>query len=63
MKEKLKSQKHKIIFEPKKNKIVFKKNKIILYHIIIFIITSIIISSISVIDPNDLNESRYSYIN
>ena len=62
MKEKLKSQKHKIIFEPKKNKIVFKKNKIILYHIIIFIITSIIIPSISVVDPNDLDESRYSYI-
>jgi len=57
MKEKLKSEKHQIIFELKKNKIIFKKEKII-----IVIITSIIISSYSIIDLNDLDESKYSYI-
>ena len=62
MKEKLKSEKHHIISNIKKNKIIFKNEKINFNHIIIFIITSIIISSYCVIDLNDLDESKYSYI-
>ena len=52
----------KFILSRKKNKIFFVKEKINLYHIIIFIISSIIISSNLSINPNDLDESKYSYI-
>ena len=45
-----------------KNKNVFIKEKLNLYHIIIFIISSIIIQTNSIIDKNDLNETIYSYI-
>ena len=44
-------------------KIIFKKEKIKLYHIIIFIIFTYINLTNSIIDENDLNESIYSYIN
>ena len=43
-------------------KIISVRKKINLYLIIIFMISSIIISSISEIDKNDLDESKYSYI-
>ena len=45
-----------------KNKNIFIKEKLNLYHIIIFIISSIIIQTNSIIDENDLNETIYSYI-
>ena len=52
----------KFILSRKKNKIFFGKAKLNIYHIIIFIICSIIILSNSEIDQNDLDESKYSYI-
>ena len=58
----------KFILSKKKNQILLKdkihfiKAKINMYHIILFIISSIIISSNSSINPNDLDESKYSYI-
>ena len=52
----------KFILSRKKNKIFFVKAKLNIYHIIIFIICSIIISSNSSINQNDLDESKYSYI-
>ena len=59
---------NKFILSKKKNQILLKdkihfiKAKINMYHIIIFIISSIIISSNSSINPNDLDVSKYSYI-
>ena len=52
----------KLFSKSKKNKIIFIKEKRDLYHIIILIILTIIISSNSTIDENDLDESKYSYI-
>ena len=45
-----------------KDKFINTKEKINLYYIMLFIITSIIISSHSEIDNQDLDESKYSYI-
>ena len=54
-----KKEKHHIII---KNKFIFSKGKIIFYHITLLLIYSIIISSNSSIDYDDLDESKYSYI-
>ena len=44
------------------NNIIIIKEKLDLLHIIIFIISSIIISSHSMMDNHELDESKYSYI-
>ena len=45
-----------------KNNLIFKKQKVNLYQLILVIIYSIIVSSNSEIDNQDLDESIYSYI-